>query len=475
MSHDLIVSGGAVITPAGEAHLDIAIDGERISELGEPGTLGKSARTIDATGKVVIPGLIDPHVHFGVGDDIQKWTDDLMAEDFAYASRDALVGGVTSIATTTQIGPLPMMDYYRRTVRCGESRSWCDFKITSVVNTHEHIREIPEVAAAGGVDFKFFTGYVGDQAAELGMDVSGITPDFFFLACEAMSKCDSPVFAKIHAEDPFVRGILVDRVREMGRDDTLVAWAETTPEWAESLQVYTYGLIAHDAGVPFYPVHISSAYTTETVKNLKSEGWNITGETLSMFLCTTAEEMDARGLGAKAKIQPPVRFEKDRERLWQGIREGTISLVGTDSHSFSTVFKESVDFWHCVVGINLQMADALPLLYNEGVAKGRIELHDLVRVMSENVARMYGLFPTKGAITVGSDADLVIFDPERQLTLGTHRYRSQNDYSLWEGDVVQGAPVMTILRGQVVVENGEIVTEEPAGRLVEHAGVTTAT
>jgi len=466
MAHDLIVSSGIAVTPSGEEPLDIAIDGETISEVGPHGSLGKAARTIDATGKYILPGLFDPHIHFGVGDDISKWSDDLMAEDFSHASRDALIGGVTTIATTTQIGPLPMMDYYRRTVRCGESRSWCDFKITSVVNTEDHIREIPEVAAAGGSDFKFFTGYVGEQAAELGMDPSGITPDFFYLACEALARCQSPVFAKIHAEDPYVRGILVDRVRAMGRDDTLVAWAETTPEWAESLQIYTYGLIANDRGVPFYPVHISSAHTTETVKNLKSQGWNISGETLSMFLCTTAEELDARGMGAKAKIQPPVRFEKDRDRLWQGIREGTITLVGTDSHSFSTVFKESVDFWHCVVGINLQMADALPLLYNEGVLKRRVELHQLVKVMSENVARMYGLFPQKGAIAVGSDADLVIFDPERELRLGANRYQSQNDYSLWEGQTVQGAPAITVLRGAVVAEDGEIADEQPSGQLV---------
>ena len=186
-------------------------------------------------------------------------------------------------------------------------------------------------------------------------------------------------------------------------------------------------------------MHISSAYTTETVKRLQADGWNIAGETLSMFLCTTAPEMDDRKLAAKAKIQPPVRFDDDRERLWQGVREGTISLVGTDSHSFSTIFKESVDFWHCVVGINLQMADALPLLHDQGVNRGRVEISDLVRVMSTNVAKMYGLHPQKGALQVGSDADVVVFDPDCEVTLGVHRYRSSNDYSLWEGDRVVGS------------------------------------
>ena len=142
-----------------------------------------------------------------------------------------------------------------------------------------------------------------------------------------------------------------------------------------------------------------------------------------MYLCTTATEMDERGMGAKAKIQPPVRFDADRDRLWQGIREGTITLVGTDSHAFSRVFKEGVDFWHCMVGINIQLADALALLYSRGVGAGRVTVSELSRVTSENAARTYGLYPSKGAIQVGADADLVLFDPERELTLGTHRYR----------------------------------------------------
>ena len=129
-----------------------------------------------------------------------------------------------------------------------------------------------------------------------------------------------PTFAKIHAEDPYVRGILIDRLREMGRADQLTAWAESSPEWAESVQVYTYGMIANQLRVPLYPVHISAAHTVETVKRLHAEGLNIVGETVACFLNTTAPEMDAQGMGGKAKIQPPIRFEKDKERLWRGLQ-----------------------------------------------------------------------------------------------------------------------------------------------------------
>jgi dihydroorotase-like cyclic amidohydrolase len=259
----------------------------------------------------------------------------------------------------------------------------------------------------------------------------------------------------------------VDRLRKLGRADKLVAWAESSPEWSGSLQVYTYGLIANQLHVPLYPVHISAAHTVETLKQLHAQGFNIIGETVACFLSTPAPEMDAKGMGAKAKIQPPIRFEKDKERLWQGIREGTISVVGTDSLTYSAGFKESVDFWDCRVGINLQVADTLPLMFNEGINKGRIDLVTLAKVLSENAAKVYGLYPKKGAIAVGSDADLVVLDPDKEVTLGVTRMRSRADYSLWEGKKVRGVPVMTFLRGALVMQDGEIVGSQPTGKFVE--------
>ena len=197
-----------------------------------------------------------------------------------------------------------------------------------------------------------------------------------------------------------MRGILIDRLRQTGRADELTAWAESSPEWAESVQVYTYGLIASQLGVPLYPVHISAAHTVETVKQLRSQGLNIIGETVACFLNTTAPEMDAKGMGAKAKIQPPIRFNKDKERLWRGIQEGTLSVVGTDSLTYSGSFKTDGDFWDCRVGINLQVADTLPLLFDEGVNTGRIDLVTLAKVLSENAAKLYGVYPKKGALTL---------------------------------------------------------------------------
>jgi dihydroorotase-like cyclic amidohydrolase len=316
----------------------------------------------------------------------------------------------------------------------------------------------------GGVSFKFFTGYVGEQAEEFGQDPAGITPALFFEACEGIAREGRGGFAAIHAEEPYVRGVLVDRLRnDAGRSDLLSAWADSSPDWAESAQVYTYAFVAASAGVPLYVVHVSSGLTVDLLEWLQGRGLPVVGETLSLFLSTTAAEMDLANMGAKAKIQPPIRHEPDRSRLWRGLRDGSISVVGTDSLTYSSKFKEGVDFWDCRVGLNVQFADTLPLLWDEGVTRGRIDTTTLARALSENAARQFGLFPRKGAIALGSDADLVVFDPERKLRLGVSRYRGTSDYSLWEGREVHGAPVMTFLRGDLVMKDGEVAADSPGG------------
>lgn len=464
MAHELVLKNARVITPEGELWGGVGIDEGRITAVKPDSDLDGGKTEIDLREKILLPGMFDPHIHFGLGD---KIGDESMAEDFLHDTKDCLIGGVTTIATTTLLGSDSLVDLFRRARHSATGQSWCDFKITSVVTTPKHVEEIPFVAREGGVSYKFFTGYIGDQAEGFGMGKDGVPPDMFHAACEAFAKCGSHAFAKIHAEDPYVRGILVDRLRKMGRSDKLVAWAESSPEWAESVQIYTYGAIANQLSVPLYPVHVSSGHTVDCIEHLNRQGYGIVAETVSGFLATTAPEMDAKGLGAKAKIQPPIRFDKDKERLWKGIKDGVIQIVGTDSVPYSSQFKEQDDFWDCRVGLNLQMADSLTLLYDEGINGGRIDLNTLAKVTSENASRIYGIYPKKGAIAPGSDADLVVMDPEREVLLGLDRMRSRADYSIWEGRKVRGSPVMTFLRGELVMQDGEIVEKVPRGRFVD--------
>jgi dihydroorotase-like cyclic amidohydrolase len=193
---------------------------------------------------------------------------------------------------------------------------------------------------------------------------------------------------------------------------------------------------------------------------------DITGETLALFLSTSAEEMDRKGMGAKAKIQPPLRSESDRERLWEALRSGSLTLIGTDSLTYTAAFKQSHSFWEGRVGVNTQFADTLPLLWHAAVNERRLPLERLVAALSENAARRLAVFPKKGAIVPGADADVVVVDPTLECELGVARYRGGADYSLWEGRSVRGLPVMTFLRGELVMRDGEIVTERPTGRYI---------
>ncbi|HUY19322.1 MAG TPA: amidohydrolase family protein [Candidatus Binataceae bacterium] len=467
MMCDLVLKDGKVVTPTGVVNGGVAIADGTIVAIGPDAGLPTGRRELKLGGKILFPGLFDPHVHFGVGG--KTFGDDTMLADFEQNTRECLVGGVTTISTTTLIGNDPLTDLFGRALRCGTGHSWCDFKLTSCVNNFDQAAAIPSVVKSGGVSFKFFTGFIGAQAEAFGINKEGINPDLFYASCKALAASGPNAFPMIHAEEPYLRGFLVDEMRRQGRKDYLTAWAETTPEWAESVQVFTYGHIANQFRLPLYPVHISSAHTVKTIRYLRQQGIPIVAETLALFLCTTALEADAKNLGTKAKIQPPIRFEADRESLWSAIRDGTIMVVGTDSLTYSASFKEEVEFWDCRVGLNLQVADTLPLLFDEGINRGRVDLVTLARVLSENVARLYGIYPQKGAIMRGADADLVVIDPDREATLGRHRYRGQTDYSIWEGRRVKGVPVMTLLRGNLVMQDGEIVGDTMLGKHVAAA------
>ncbi len=467
MACDLTLKGATVVTPGGTINGGIAIADEKISAVGPDAELPAARREIKLEGKILFPGLFDPHVHFGVGG--KTFGDDTMLADFEQDTRECLVGGVTTIATTTLIGNDPLTDLFNRALRCGSGHSWCDFKLTSCVNNFEQAATIPGVVKSGGVSFKFFTGFIGAQAEAFGINREGINPDLFYTACKALAANGPTAFPMIHAEEPYLRGLLVDEMRKQGRKDLLTAWAETTPEWAESVQVFTYGHIASQFRLPLYPVHISSGHTVKTIRYLRQQGIPVVAETVALFLCITAPEADAKSLGAKAKIQPPIRFDEDREALWSAIRDGTIRVVGTDSLTYSASFKEEVDFWDCRVGLNLQVADTLALLFDEGVHRRGVDLVTLARVLSENAARLYGIYPQKGAIVPGADADLVVIDPEREMTLGRSRYRGRTDYSIWEGRRVKGVPVMTFLRGHPAMQDGEIIADRMLGKHVDPA------
>jgi dihydropyrimidinase len=459
--YDVVIKNGLVVTPDKVVRGGLAIKGEKIVAIGEESTLGQADRVFDVEGKIIFPGIFDPHFHLGNGDAVGY---DAMREDFFLESKEMAVSGITLFATTTLYGQEPLSESYDKTLACGQDNSFVDYKITCCVSIEDQVKGMADVAKRGCVDFKFFTGYKAKQAESLGMSAEGITLRTWYLACEEFARIGPPVFPKIHAEDPWVREILLERIRKEDRSDYLVAWAEHSPGYGENLQIYNFAVVAGQFRVPLYVVHVSAKESVGLIRYLRSQNIKIIAETTPAFLCGDARELESRKLGGRAKIQPPIRFREDNEALWQAVEDKEISIIGTDSLPYTTHYKDSVPFWDARVGLNCQVPATIPLMITEGYNKGRIDLVTMADILATNAAKLYGVYPRKGALQVGSDADIVVIDQDKKGVLSAKAYRGKSDFSIWEGREAAGFPVMTFLRGQLVAKDGELVAEKPAGR-----------
>ena len=231
------------------------------------------------------------------------------------------------------------------------------------------------------------------------------------------------------------------------------------------MQLYSAALIANEVGVPLYTVHVSAAESVDLIRDLQARGFQTFGETLNAFLYYTAEEADERSIGAYGKVQPPIRAARDRDALWHGIRDGTIEFVGTDSQQYSIVSQEG-NFWDARVGLGPVMATMFPSVYTAGVLGGRCTLEDLARVCCENNARRFDLYPQKGVLRPGSDADMVVFDPHARRVARAADLPSASGYSIFEGESLGGWPQHVFLRGRQIVRDGQVVEKENIGRYV---------
>ena len=237
----------------------------------------------------------------------------------------------------------------------------------------------------------------------------------------------------IHAEDPDIRYLLIERWQERDPEGSLVSWAYANPNILEPLQLAQAAWIAEEVGIPVYMVHVSSHEAVEMIREFKQKGWRTVGETLTAFLYWTADEADARGVGAKGKVQPAIKFGRDRDALWQGIRDGTITQIGTD-HLMYTQDAVGGNFWDKRVGLGPGLGTSLPAIITAGLNRNQITLEQMARVMAENVARQYDLYPAKGVLQPGSDADIVVFDPSRRRVAIGEELHSASKYTIFEGE-----------------------------------------
>jgi dihydroorotase-like cyclic amidohydrolase len=460
MDVDLLLDGARVVTPTATFERGwVAVTGERIAAVGPASeTPPASAARRDLEGLVLLPGMIDPHTHPG---NYGMFRDELGTE-----TRSAARGGLTTIlgiVKSTRLGGAynPMvtaadvrsyLDVFDEGLETIHRDSNVDVALTFIIMNDQHAAEIPQYAARLGVTtFKFFPSAAAPTAwhAAIGTPSAG---DDGTLYVGLRNVREIGGLASFHPENNQVTRVLEGEARASGLPD-LEAWERRSPAFLEAYDIAKMAFFGARTGATIYPVHVNSREGLAAIARAKSDGVAMIAETCARYLVLA---MPFEGDPALAKMSPPIRRAEDRAALWQALADGTLDTVGSDHSPMSASSKGlGGDFWAAKAGAG-DVGSLLPVLLGEGVARGRLTLERLVEVSSSNPARAFGLYPRKGAIAVGSDADLVAVDLQRRRPIRGSDLQSIADWSPYEGLEVTGWPVFSVLRGRPLLDGDAV-------------------
>lgn len=445
---DLVVRGGTVVTAADVTRCDIGIRDGRIVALGED--LGKAPQEVDATGLYVLPGGIDSHVHISQpsGDGI------VMADDFQSGTRSALFGGNTTIMPfCLQQKGQSLRDALTAYHALAADQCLTDISFHLIITDPTPSvlgQEIPALVADGYTSLKVFMTYEGLRLRD----------DEILSTLDAART--SGALVMVHCENEDAIRFLIGKHEEAG---TIAppAHATTRPIAAEREATHRALSLAEIVDVPIVIVHVSNREAMEEIARARQRGVKVTGETCPQYLMLTADDLDRDGWeGAKFVCSPPPRDKASQIACWEGIEQGIFDLYSSDHCPFRFDDPEGKlnpkgqkNFRWIPNGIP-GVETRLPILFSEGVMKGRIDLPRFVALTATNHAKLYGLYPRKGTIAIGSDADLTLWDPTQNRTIRNNALHHGADYTPYEGLEVQGWPVTVILRGQIAVDQGKL-------------------
>jgi dihydropyrimidinase len=439
-NYNFVIRDGLVVTGSGIRKSDIGIRGEQIVAVEPDLPREEAGRVIDASGKYVFPGVIDVHTH-------PVYEDDLGGLAFSAAH-----GGTTSLIHFAYAKPgMKLIDTIKKFKDEGAQKSYVDFGIHGALfNPASQIEEIPKAFDLGVTSFKMFMTYA---------KLKWMTDDYHLTwAMDVIGQCGG--LTMVHAESGLVTDYLEDRSLRK-KEDQKVVFVKTRPDYLEAEAIYRAVTISAVMGCPLYIVHISTAKGAEVVTEKRSEGLLVYGETCPQYLSLT--DVDLQRLGPLAKVGPPLRTDMDRFALWKAIQQGHIDVIASDHAPKDKKLNDP--FFEAPFG-SPQAETMLTICYDEGVNAGRIHPCKLVQVLSENPAKIFGLYPKKGALQKGADADLVLFDPSETVTIQSQNQHSGTRYTVYEGRKCMGKPTLTMLRGKVIVENGEMKGKPGEGKFL---------
>ncbi len=445
--------GGLLVDEQGQRHRDLGINGGRVVEVAEPGRLGDAERTLEASGRWLMPGFVDAHFHCRAPDHPER-------EDFWSGTAAAAAGGATTVLE------MPVADLGVSTVerllsrrRLAESEAVVDFGLFAGCGSLSQA-VIQGLADAGAIGFKVFTHRPapGRGAA---FDGLCLTDNSELLQALTLVR-PTGLPCAFHAEDDsLLQFYLAD---EGGPARPAERYRDSRPPVVEAMAVARLVVLAEATGARVHVVHVTSRWALDLIRVAQRRGLALTGETCPHYMFFT--DAEAQRLGVWAKVAPPLRSAEDAEALLLGVRDGTLQVICSDHAPFAPADRDGLDIMEAPSG--LPGVEIFAHLALDAALSGRIPLGTVVRSLTSAPARLYGIYPRKGALEVGSDADLVLYDPEARTTVRTEQWHSRSHASarLFEGASYRGRVESSLVRGELVYQKGEIVAARGHGRMV---------
>ena len=463
-----IIKSGTLITASETFEADILIDGEEITSVGKnidiPG-----AQVVDASGKLVMPGGIDPHTHLDL-----PMFDTVSSDDHYTGHKAAAFGGTTTVMDFVPQGNGSLQESIEKWHAKADPKAAIDFgfhmNITHLDDRVEN--EIPRLLDLGITTLKVFMAYNGRLRLQDGeiyrvLDIAR----------------QNGMLTMLHAENGDVIELLVSEALAAGQNSA--EWhARTRPGWGGVEAVLRGAALAEQAGASLYVVHVNQTGEADQLQYARSHGINVMGETCPPYLFFTEDHL-RRPDGAKWICSPPMRTQEDNLGLWKALADDTLQTIGTDHCPFFFDGTQTIEYEGkqvAIPGKELGMddftkipngvpgvGDRLPILWTYGVRAGRISPNQFVALTSTNVAKIFGIYPKKGTLLPGSDADIVIWDPERQLTYGQAYSHHRTDYNLYENWELVGYPEKVFLRGDLIVEGDRWLGKRGGGQFLNRS------
>jgi dihydropyrimidinase len=457
---ELLIRNGLIVTAEGRIFGDVRIRGEQIAEIGTNLTPGAGAREIDARGLILLPGAVDTHTHLNaeppnpprpLGN----------TDDYVSGSSAAFAGGATTLSNFIPMLPDETVEAYANRVKAAIHKTgMADFFI-HVNMGNEPAKFTP--ALYGALAAKGFVSTGEDFLARVSFDQNAVA---WFKSFRDAGHAG--VLSMLHAEDASIMAEAQERLMAEGKG-SIHNFSLSAPAIAEVVAVQRAVGIAEATGTPIYILHTSSGRALQVAEDAMRRGLPVFVETRPMYLHLTAEVYQRPDAGLYLG-GPPLRDKWDQDRLWEGIAKGTVHTIGTDHSGYSKASK--LDPTQTLANKRMGLANLqeyLPMMFSEGVMKERITLEQFVAVTATNASKLFGLYPRKGTIQVGSDADIVVWDPALRKKIRDEDMLSNAKYSTYAGWDVTGWPKTTIRRGEIVFDAGKVLAKPGSGKFIPGA------